>query len=106
MDCLLHKNEQISEIAGFLVFGADKAVHAAGEMEQQVHAALFQQPTGLHEVLNGTPSGLIVTAVQPQGNGEVLAYSLPYRPDDLLMESDVFFQRLMAVHISSLVGQG
>ena len=66
---LLHRNRQIPEITGFPVTGADKAVHAAGEMDQ-IHAAVLQQPTGLHTVFNGTSSHRIVTATQPQGNGK------------------------------------
>ena len=65
MDRLLHGNRQIPKIPGLPVSGADKAVHAAGEMEQ-IHAAVLQQPTVLH----GASTGLIVTAAQPQGNGK------------------------------------
>lgn len=101
---LLHRNRQIPEITGFPVTGADKAVHAAGEMEQ-IHAAVLQQPTGLHTVLHGTPSGLIVTAAQPQGNGKVIPHSLPNCLDDFPMEAYAVFHRLRAVRIGSLVGQ-
>ena len=87
---LLHRNRQIPEITGFPVTGADKAVHAASEMEE-IHAAVLQQPAGLYTVLGCTPSGHIVTAAQPQGNGEVLAQSLPYRTDDFSMEADAVF---------------
>ena len=87
---LLYRNRQIPEITGFPVSGAEKAVHAAGEMEQ-IHAAVLQQPAGLHTVLGGTPSGLIVTAPQPQRNGKVIPHSLSYRPDDLPMEADAVF---------------
>lgn len=56
----------------------------ADEMEQ-VHAAVFQQPTSLHTVLGGTPSGLVVTAAQPQGKGKVI----PNCMNDFPIEADV-----------------
>lgn len=87
---LLNRSRHVLEIAGFCVTGANIAHHAAGKMEQ-IHAAVFQQPAGLYTVLGCTPSGHIVTAAQPQGNGKVLAQSLPYRTDDFSMEADAVF---------------
>lgn len=64
---LLDRDRQVPEIPGFPVSGTDKAVHAAGEVEQ-IYAAVLRQSTGLHTVLNRASPGRIVTATQPQGN--------------------------------------
>lgn len=101
---LLHSNRHIPEIAGFPMTGTDKAVHAAGEVEQ-IYAAVLQQSTGLHTVLNRASPGRIVTATQPQGNGIVLSHSLPNRLDDFSMEADAVFHGLGTIRIGSLIGQ-
>lgn len=101
---LLDRDRQVPEIPGFPVSGADKAVHAAGEVEQ-IYAAVLQQSTGLHTVLNRASPGRIVTATQPQGNGIVLSHSLPNRLDDFSMEADAVFHGLGTIRIGSLIGQ-
>lgn len=58
---LLHGDRQISEIPRFPVTGAEKSIHATSEMEQ-IHTALFQQPTGLHTICDSTSTFLIVAA--------------------------------------------